>query len=75
MPKVSVYDMSGAQVGELELNDSVFGIEPNVAVLHSFVKMQLANKRVGTSSTKRRGSKRRRQKAMAAKRNWPRSGR
>jgi large subunit ribosomal protein L4 len=55
MPKVSVYDMSGAQVGELELNDSVFGIEPNVAVLHSFVKMQLANKRVGTSSTKRRG--------------------
>ena len=55
MPKVSVYDMSGAQVGELELNDSVFGIEPNVAVLHSFVKMQLANKRVGTSSTTRRG--------------------
>lgn len=55
MPKVTLYDMNGAQVGELELNDSVFGIEPNVAVLHSFVKMQLANKRVGTSSTKRRG--------------------
>lgn len=55
MPKVSLYDMSGAQVGELELNDSVFGIEPNQAVLHSFVKMQLANKRVGTSSTKKRG--------------------
>jgi large subunit ribosomal protein L4 len=47
--------MSGAQVGELELNDSVFGIEPNEAVLHAFVKMQLANKRVGTSSTKKRG--------------------
>ncbi|MEN6463231.1 MAG: 50S ribosomal protein L4 [Syntrophomonas sp.] len=55
MPKVTLYDMSGAQVGELELKDSVFGIEPNVAVLHAFVKMQLANKRVGTSSTKKRG--------------------
>lgn len=55
MPKVTLYDMSGAQVGELELKDSVFGIEPNVAVLHAFVKMQLANKRVGTHSTKERG--------------------
>lgn len=55
MPKVTLYDMSGAQVGELELKDSVFGIEPNEAVLHAFVKMQLANKRVGTSSTKKRG--------------------
>ncbi|MGI5921927.1 MAG: 50S ribosomal protein L4 [Syntrophomonadaceae bacterium] len=55
MPKVTLYDMSGAQVGELDLNDSVFGIEPNVAVMHAFVKMQLANKRVGTSSTKKRG--------------------
>jgi len=47
--------MSGAQVGELELNDNVFGIEPNQAVLYDFVKMQLANKRVGTASTKTRG--------------------
>lgn len=47
--------MSGAQVGELELNDSVFGIEPNEAVLYDFVKMQMANKRVGTASTKTRG--------------------
>ncbi len=54
MPKVALYDMSGAQIGELELNDSVFGIEPNKAVLYEFVKMQLANKRVGTSSTKTR---------------------
>jgi large subunit ribosomal protein L4 len=46
--------MSGAQIGELELNDSVFGIEPNQAVMYDFVKMQLANKRVGTSSTKTR---------------------
>ncbi len=54
MPKVALYDMSGAQIGELELNDSVFGIEPNQAVMYDFVKMQLANKRVGTSSTRTR---------------------
>jgi len=54
MPKVALYDMNGAQTGELELNDSVFGIEPNEAVLYDFVKMQLANKRVGTFSTKTR---------------------
>lgn len=55
MPKVAVYDMQGVQVGEIELNDSVFGIEPNEAVMYEFVKMQLANKRQGTSSTKTRG--------------------
>ncbi|SHG74202.1 LSU ribosomal protein L4P [Thermosyntropha lipolytica DSM 11003] len=55
MPKVALYDMSGAQIGEIELSDSVFGIEPNEAVLADFVKMQLANKRVGTASTKTRG--------------------
>jgi large subunit ribosomal protein L4 len=54
MPKVALHDISGAQIGELELNDDVFGIKPNKAVLHQFIKMQLANKRVGTSSTKTR---------------------
>ncbi len=54
MPKVALYDMSGAQVGEIELNDSVFGIKPNQAVMFDFVKMQLANKRVGTASSKTR---------------------
>lgn len=54
MPRVAMYDMSGAQVGEIDLNDDVFGIKPNNAVLYDFVKMQLANKRVGTSSTKTR---------------------
>ncbi|MDD2585988.1 MAG: 50S ribosomal protein L4 [Syntrophomonadaceae bacterium] len=54
MPKVAMYDMSGAQIGELELNDNIFGIEPNETVLYDFVKMQLANKRVGTASTKTR---------------------
>lgn len=54
MPKVALYDMSGTQIGELELSDKVFGIEPNKAVMYDFVKMQLANKRVGTSSSKTR---------------------
>jgi large subunit ribosomal protein L4 len=54
MPKIAVYDIHGAQVDEIELNDSVFGIAPNEAVMHEFVKMQLANKRQGTSSTKTR---------------------
>ncbi|MGR6837429.1 50S ribosomal protein L4 [Syntrophomonas erecta] len=54
MPKVPLYNMGGAQIGEIELKDTVFGIEPNEAVLHEFIKMQLANKRVGTASTKTR---------------------
>lgn len=54
MPKVAVYNMLGAQVGEIELNDAVFGIEPNETVMYDFIKMQLANKRQGTSSTKTR---------------------
>ena len=54
MPKVAVYDMRGTQVGEIDLNDNVFGIQPNEAVMQQFVKMQLANKRVGNASTKTR---------------------
>lgn len=54
MPKVALYDMSGAQIGEIELNEDVFGIKPNEAVVQAFVKMQMANKRVGTASTKTR---------------------
>jgi len=55
MPKVAVFNMAGAQVGEIDLSDSVFGIEPNEAVVHQVVKAQLANRRVGTASTKTRG--------------------
>jgi large subunit ribosomal protein L4 len=54
VPKVAIYNMSGAQIGELELNEAVFGITPNQAVLHQFIKMQLNNRRVGTASTKTR---------------------
>jgi len=45
-----VYDMSGKQVGEIELSEAVFGIEANAAVVHDSVKNHLANKRQGTQS-------------------------
>ena len=51
MAKTNVYDMSGKVVGEIELNDAVFGIEPNTAVMHEAVKNYLANQRQGTQST------------------------
>ena len=51
MPKISVFDMSGASVGEMELSDAVFGIEPNVSVMHACVVNYLANQRQGTQST------------------------
>ena len=54
MPKVSLYNISGEQVGDMELSDSVFGIEVNQHVLYEVVKNQLANKRQGTQSTKTR---------------------
>ena len=51
MPKVNVYNMSGASVGEIELSDAVFGIEPNQVAVHAVVKNYLANQRQGTQST------------------------
>lgn len=51
MAKVSVYDMTGKVVSDLELNDAVFGIEPNTAVMHAAVVNYLANQRHGTQST------------------------
>ena len=50
MPKTFVYDMSGKQVGEIELSAAVFGVEPNAAVVHDVVKNHLANCRQGTQS-------------------------
>ena len=55
MPKVSTYNITGAQTGEIELNDSVFGVEVNEAVMRQAVLRQLANQRLGTHSTKTRG--------------------
>lgn len=51
MPKVSVFDMTGKQIGERTLSEAVFGITPNQAVLHEVVKNYLANQRQGTQST------------------------
>jgi large subunit ribosomal protein L4 len=51
MPKVQVVDMNGAKVNEIELSDSVFGLEPNEVVMHAAVVNYLANQRQGTQST------------------------
>lgn len=54
MPKIDVYDINGKKVKKLELNEAVFGIEPNEAVVHSVLVNFLANQRQGTQSTKTR---------------------
>src|SRR5690554_3450379 len=56
MPKLALYNQSGSQVGDIELNDAVFGIEPNTHVLHDAVIMQQAEKRQGTHATKNRAA-------------------
>jgi large subunit ribosomal protein L4 len=55
MPKVAVYTVTGQQAGDLELNESIFGVEVNGALLHQAVVMQLASQRLGTHATKTRG--------------------
>ena len=55
MPTVTKYNMSGAKVGEIQLNDAVFGVEVNAAVMHQAVVRQLSNERLGTRATKTRG--------------------
>jgi len=55
MPKVALYNISGEQVGEIDLNDSVFGIPVHRQALHDAVLMQLASRRQGTHDTKTRG--------------------
>ena len=50
MSTIKVLNMAGAEVGSVELNDAIFGIEPNAAVVHEVVKNHLANCRQGTQS-------------------------
>ena len=50
MPKANVFNMAGQQVGEIELSEAVFGIEPNESVVHEVVKNHLANCRQGSQS-------------------------
>ena len=52
MPKVALFNQTGSQVGEIELNDTVFGIEPNNHVMFEAVVMQRASLRQGTHKTK-----------------------
>jgi large subunit ribosomal protein L4 len=52
MPKVDLFNMKGETVGEIELNDNIFGIDVNENAVHLAVQNQLANKRQGTQSTK-----------------------
>ena len=54
MAKVSVYNIEGKEVGSIELNDAVFGVEINEHLVHMAVVQQLANKRQGTQSAKTR---------------------
>ena len=54
MANVSVYNMEGKEVGSIELNDAVFGVEVNEHLVHMAVVSQLANKRQGTQSAKTR---------------------
>ncbi len=51
MSQISVFDMTGKKVADTELNDSVFGIEPNKGIMHAMVVNYLANQRQGTQST------------------------
>lgn len=50
MPKIAVVDMEGKEVGTVDLSESVFGIEPNMAVMKDVVVNHLANLRQGTQS-------------------------
>ena len=54
MPKVDVYDIKGNKTKTLDLNEKVFGIEPNENIVHSVIVNYLANQRQGTQSTKTR---------------------
>lgn len=56
MPTVTIRNMNGVEVGQLELSDTVFGIEPNPSVLHEAVVMQQASMRRGTHKVKTRAA-------------------
>ena len=55
MPKAVIYNMAGEQVGEYELSEAVFGVEPNVPAMHADVKSHLAACRQGTQSALTKG--------------------
>jgi len=54
MPKVALYDITGSQIGDVELSNDIFGVEVNTHVMYEAVKNYLANQRQGTQSAKTR---------------------
>ncbi|MCH5278928.1 MAG: 50S ribosomal protein L4 [Christensenellaceae bacterium] len=54
MPNVSVFNIQGSKVGEIELSENIFGQEVNVPAMHAYVKAYLANQRQGTQKAKTR---------------------
>ena len=54
MPKVALYNMEGKQIGDIELNEAIFGAKINEALMHQVVVNQLANRRQGPAATKTR---------------------
>ncbi len=69
MPTAIVYNMAGEKVGEVQLSESIFGIEPNASVLHDSVKNHLANCRQGTQSALTKG-----EVAVTNKKPWRQKG-
>ncbi len=55
MPKANLFNMAGEKIGEIELSEAIFGIEPNKSVLHDSIKNHLANCRQGTQSALTKG--------------------
>ena len=55
MPNANLFNMAGEKIGEIELSEAIFGIEPNKSVLHDSVKNHLANCRQGTQSALTKG--------------------
>src|ERR1044071_7681289 len=55
MPEITLYNMQGKDIGSLSLPDAVFGVEPNLALIHQAVTTEEANARQGTADTKTRG--------------------
>ncbi|MGM8365573.1 50S ribosomal protein L4 [Virgibacillus sp. W0181] len=56
MPKVTLFKQDGSEAGDIELHESVFGIEPNITVLNEAVNMQRASLRQGTHAVKNRSA-------------------
>lgn len=53
--EATLYNQAGEQIGSIELNEYIFGVEPNIPLMHQYVVMQAANARLGTQNTRGRG--------------------